>query len=112
MIEIVTTTLRRRASVLARLVRGNRQTVRHCNADLPVGRGAVAQRDGPNVAEQWWTFHSAKGPNAATTGKLLLLGIRNFSNNVPGTKALLTPISQREVQEQLATASNGFDSRN
>jgi ABC-type glycerol-3-phosphate transport system substrate-binding protein len=76
----------------------------------PPSAHAVAKRDAPQVAEQLWTFHSPKGPKGRfDPANYYFWGIWNFSKNIPAAKALLTHISQREVQEKLVTASIGFD---
>jgi ABC-type glycerol-3-phosphate transport system substrate-binding protein len=76
----------------------------------PPSAHAVAKRDAPQVAEQLWTFHSPKGPQGRfDPANYYFWGIWNFSKNIPAAKALLTHISQREVQEKLVTASIGFD---
>ena len=76
----------------------------------PPSAHAVAQRDAPKIAEQLWTFHSPKGPKGRyDPANYYFWGIWNFSKNIPAAKALLTYISQREIQERLVTASIGFD---
>ena len=76
----------------------------------PPSAYAVAKRDAPKIAEQLWTFNSPKGPHGRyDPANYYFWGIWNFSKNVPAAKALLTHISQREIQEKLVTASVGFD---
>jgi ABC-type glycerol-3-phosphate transport system substrate-binding protein len=76
----------------------------------PPSAHAVAKRDAPKIAEQLWTFHSPKGPKGRfDPANYYFWGIWNFSKNIPAAKALLTHISQREIQEKLVTASIGFD---
>jgi ABC-type glycerol-3-phosphate transport system substrate-binding protein len=76
----------------------------------PPSAYAVAKRDAPKVAEQLWTFPSPKGPNGRyDPANYYFWGIWNFSKNISAAKALLTHISQRDVQEKLVTAGVGFD---
>jgi len=76
----------------------------------PPSAYAVAKRDAVKIAEQLWTINSPKGPAGRyDPANYYFWGIWNFSKNVPAAKALLTHISQREVQEKLVTASVGFD---
>ena len=76
----------------------------------PPSAYAVAKRDAAKIAEQLWTINSPKGPAGRyDPANYYFWGIWNFSKNVPAAKALLTHISQREVQEKLVTASVGFD---
>jgi ABC-type glycerol-3-phosphate transport system substrate-binding protein len=76
----------------------------------PPSAYAVAKRDAPKIAEQLWSFPSPKGPNGRyDPANYYFWGIWNFSKNIPAAKALLTYISQRDIQEKLVTASVGFD---
>jgi ABC-type glycerol-3-phosphate transport system substrate-binding protein len=76
----------------------------------PPSAYAVAKRDAPDIAKQLWTFHSPKGPKGRfDPSGYYYFGIWNFSKNKPAAKSLLSFLSTRESQDQLVTASTGFD---
>jgi len=76
----------------------------------PPSAYAVAKRDAPDVAKQLWTFHSPKGPKGRfDPSAYYYMGIWNFSKNKSAAKSLLAFLSTRECQDQLVTASTGFD---
>ena len=76
----------------------------------PPSAYAVAKRDAPDVAKQLWTFHSPKGPKGRfDPSGYYYWSIWNFSKNKSAAKSLLAFLSTRESQDQLVTASTGFD---
>jgi ABC-type glycerol-3-phosphate transport system substrate-binding protein len=76
----------------------------------PPSAYAVAVRDKPEIAKQMWTFSSPKGPKGRfDPAGYYYWGIWNFSKNIPAAKSLLAHLAQREVQENLANDSSGFD---
>jgi ABC-type glycerol-3-phosphate transport system substrate-binding protein len=76
----------------------------------PPSAYAVAKRDAPDIAKQLWTFHSPKGPKGRfDPSGYYYWSIWNFSKNKSAAKSLLAFLSTRESQDQLVTASTGFD---
>jgi len=76
----------------------------------PPSPWTVAKRDAPDVARQIWHHDVPAGPRGAYRGNLpYFWGLWQFSPNKSAAKDLLLHLSQREQQERLVEASQGFD---
>lgn len=70
----------------------------------------LARREQPDVAAQIWHHDTPTGPKGRFRGsKPRMLGVWNFSKNIPAAKDLLYYLIQKEQTGRLILASQGWD---
>lgn len=76
----------------------------------PPSAWAVAKRDKPEVAAQVWHHDDPRGPKGRYRAALSFTwGIWRFAKNKQAAKDLLVHLWQKEQQDKLITASEGYD---